>query len=557
MLIQVLFYDFVKQNYIIVISFILIIAIIYPIQSVGLSRVYGNLFDIIHKNTKLESIFDIKNIFKNNVPGLMVLICLIYIIIGILFLSKHYLESLIIPSYFKYLRELFFNNFIKKYSNDFKDVKIGEILSKLFELNSAILSLFQNTCNYLLSTSFGLISICIYYFILDWKIGLIYLFSVIVVLFLYYLNAHKQVNNSVKKFNILYKNNENLTDRLSNLMNIYINNEQNNEIIKFVKDENILRRQYIKNYWVEKTNITIADFIIILSVILLLFISYYGLKNKNLSTVAFISIIITLGSSTNYLFEINSELSNIIYYTGIVKSNETLLNEILTLKKRDIIDKHLKSGKIEFKNVSFSYNNKKYIFKNFNYTINDKQKVAVMGQSGSGKTTIMKLLIDLHDIQEGEILVDNINIKKLDTSYLRSKIVYINQRTTLFNKTVLSNMLYGTNKNEQNVIDILNKYDLMIVFNKLHNSIHTNSGVNGNNLSLGMQKVTMIIRGVLKDGYIYAFDEPLTSLDAETRKKVIKLLMSELKNKTLIVITHDKEILPYMNKTLKMHELKN
>ena len=81
------------------------------------------------------------------------------------------------------------------------------------------------------------------------------------VIFLYYLNAHKQVNNSVKKFNILYKNNENLTDRLSNLMNIYINNEQNNEIIKFVKDENILKRQYIKNYWVEKTNITIADFI--------------------------------------------------------------------------------------------------------------------------------------------------------------------------------------------------------------------------------------------------------------------------------------------------------
>ena len=132
------------------------------------------------------------------------------------------------------------------------------------------------------------------------------------VIFLYYLNAHKQVNNSVKKFNILYKNNENLTDRLSNLMNIYINNEQNNEIIKFVKDENILKRQYIKNYWVEKTNITIADFIIIFSVIFLLFISYYGLKNKNLSTVAFISIIITLGSSTNYLFEINSELSNII-----------------------------------------------------------------------------------------------------------------------------------------------------------------------------------------------------------------------------------------------------
>ena len=557
MLIKILFFDYVKQNYIQIISFILVIAIIYPIQSVGLSRVYGNLFDIIHKNTKLESIFDIKNVFKNNVPGLMILISLIYIFIGILYLSKHYLESLIIPSYFKYLRELFFNNFIKKYSNNFKDVKIGEILSKLFELNTAILSLFQNTCNYLLSTSFGLISISIYYFILDWKIGLIYLISVIMVIFLYYLNAHKQVNNSVKKFNILYKNNENLTDRLSNLMNIYINNEQNNEIIKFVKDENILKRQYIKNYWVEKTNITIADFIIIFIFIFLLFISYYGLKNKNLSTVAFISIIITLGSSTNYLFEINSELSNIIYYTGIIKSNETLLDEILTTKKRNIIDKNLNSGKIEFKNVSFGYEKNKYIFKNFNYTINNKEKVAIMGQSGSGKTTIMKLLIDLHEINEGKILVDNIDIKQIDTSYLRSKIVYINQRTTLFNRSILSNMLYGTNKDKQNAIDLLNKYDLMMVYNKLPNSINTNSGVNGNNLSLGMQKVTMIIRGVLKDGLIYAFDEPLTSLDGETRKKIIKLLMGELKNKTLIIITHDKEILPYMNKTLKMHELKN
>jgi ABC-type multidrug transport system fused ATPase/permease subunit len=340
-------------------------------------------------------------------------------------------------------------------------------------------------------------------------------------------------------------------------MNIYINNEQDNEINKFVKDETKLKRQFIYNYWVEKTNVSTTDLIITITLITILIISYYSYKNKKISIVSFISIIVTLGSSLEYLYGLNGEMSTIIYQLGIIKSNEKLLNDIINLKKRNIIDVKLKSGKIEFKNVSFGYQKNKYIFKNFNYTINDKQKVAVIGQSGSGKTTIMKLLIDLHDIQEGEILVDNINIKKIDTSYLRSKIVYINQRTTLFNRSILSNMLYGTNKNEKNVIDILNKYDLMIVFNKLPNSIHTNAGVNGNNLSLGMQKVTMIIRGVLKDGLIYAFDEPLTSLDAETRKKVIKLLIGELNNKTLIVITHDKEILPHMDKTLKMNELKN
>lgn len=557
MLIQVLFYDFVKQNYVIVISFILIIAFIYPIQSVGLSRVYGKLFDIINKNTKLESFFDLKNLMKQNVPGLMFLIAIIYIFLGILYLTKNYLESLVIPNYFKYLRELFFNNFIKKYSNDFKDVKIGEILSKIFELNMSIIYLFQNVCNYLVATSIGLISVCIYYFILDWKVGLIYFISVTTILYLYYFNSNKQISNSIKKINILYDNNEKLTDRLSNLMNIYINNEQNNEINKFVKDEIKLKRQFIYNFWVEKTNVSTTDLIITLTLITILIISYYSYKNKKISNVSFISIIVTLGSSLEYLYGLNGEMSTIIYQMGIIKSNEKLLNDIINLKKRDIINVKLKSGKIQFKNVYFSYEKNKYIFKNFNYTINDKQKVAILGQSGSGKTTIMKLLIDLHEIQKGEILVDNINIKKIDTSYLRSKIVYINQRTTLFNRSILSNMLYGTNKNEQNVIDILNKYDLMIVFNKLPNSIHTNAGVNGNNLSLGMQKVTMIIRGVLKDGLIYAFDEPLTSLDAETRKKVIKLLMGELNNKTLIVITHDKEILPHMDKTLKMNELKN
>ena len=95
----------------------------------------------------------------------------------------------------------------------------------------------------------------------------------------------------------------------------------------------------------------------------------------------------------------------------------------------------------------------------------------------------------------------------------------------------------------------------MTVFNKLPNGIYTKAGVNGNNLSMGMQKVTMIVRGILKEGLIYAFDEPLTSLDSKTRKKIIKMLMEELKDKTLIIITHDKEILPYMDKTLKMSNI--
>tara|TARA_Y200000002_G_scaffold382637_1_gene400436 strand:- start:222 stop:1895 length:1674 start_codon:yes stop_codon:yes gene_type:complete len=557
MLFNVLFIKHLKNNYVQILFFALIIGIIYPLQSVGLSRLYGNLFDIIHKKDTTTDFFDLKNIFKLNVPGLMLIISIIYIILGILYLTKNYLESLVIPNYFKYLRKLFFENFIKKYSNDFKDVKVGETLSKLFELNMSVIYLFQYMCNYFIATFIGLLSITIYFFILNWKIGAIFLFSIIAIISIYIYNFNGQIKNSMKKFSILYENNEKLTDRLTNLLNIYINNEQDNEINKFIKSENNLRRYYIKNFWFEKTNISTSDFIIVCSAILILVISYYSHKNKNISTVSFISIIVTLGTGLDYLFSLNNEVSNAIYQMGIIKSNETLLNEILNLEERNIINKKLSSGKIEFKNVSFGYENKKKILNKFNYVIKNKDKLAVIGQSGSGKTTIMKLLIDLHDVDDGEILVDNISIKKIDTTYLRTNIIYINQRTVLFNRTILDNMVYGTNKNKHQVINLLNKYDLMVIFNKLPNSIYTNAGVNGNNLSLGMQKITMIIRGVLKDGLIYAFDEPLTSLDSKSRKKVINMLMEELKDKTLIVITHDKEILPYMNRILKMHEIKN
>jgi len=557
LIIQKLFIDYLKKNYIHIISFIIIISLINPLQSVILSRLYGYLFSMIKNSNKLPSFFDLKNILKQNAAGIIMLICLVYIILFFLYMSKNYLETLIVPNYFKFLRTLFFNNFIKKYSNDYKDVKIGEVLSKLFELNMSVIYLFQYVCNYFLSTFIGLFVIGIYYLYLDWKIGIIFILSIGIILTNYYINSKYQLINSVKKFDILYDNNEKLTDRLSNLLNIYINNEQDNEINKFIKSEFTFRRQYIYNYWIEKKMVSSTDCIIVITAIIILILSYYLYKNKKINTVGFISIIVTLGTALEYLFALNSEISNCFYQLGIIKSNQKLLNEIIYLKKRKIIDIKLENGNIEFRNVTFSYDNNKNILHKFNYKIKNGEKVAIIGQSGSGKTTIMKLLIHLHDLKNGKILIDNFDISNINTEYLRSKIIYINQKTVLFNRSILDNMIYGTQKNKHDVIDLLNKYDLMILFNKLPNSIYSQAGVNGNNLSLGMQKIAMIIRGVLKDGLIYAFDEPLTSLDGKTRKKVIKMLMEELKNKTLIIITHDKEIIPYMNKTLKMHELKN
>jgi len=181
-----------------------------------------------------------------------------------------------------------------------------------------------------------------------------------------------------------------------------------------------------------------------------------------------------------------------------------------------------------------------------------------MGSSGSGKTTLMKMLVQIHRPNNGKITIDNVNILESDVAYLRENVTYVNQRTLLFNKPVIDNILYGNHdiKKEQ-VEKLMKKYDLNSVYSKLNEGIKTSAGVNGNNLSLGMQKVTILLRGILKKGKIIIFDEPLAGLDGTTRGKVMKMINEECRNKTTIVITHDKEILPYMDTIINLNKYKH
>ena len=167
----------------------------------------------------------------------------------------------------------------------------------------------------------------------------------------------------------------------------------------------------------------------------------------------------------------------------------------------------------------------------------------------------MKLLLGMHEINDGRITIDGYDIRRINVVHLRDEVNYINQRTTLFNDTVLNNIKYGNKKSDQEVIDVINQYKLMSIYQNLPDGLYTIAGVNGTNLSLGMQKVTMLLRGLLKQGKIVILDEPLAGLDAETRKRVLEMIQSLCKNKTLIVITHDPEIIPYMDNVYDMNEI--
>jgi ABC-type multidrug transport system fused ATPase/permease subunit len=200
-----------------------------------------------------------------------------------------------------------------------------------------------------------------------------------------------------------------------------------------------------------------------------------------------------------------------------------------------------------------------YVFKNLNLEIGSKSKIAIVARSGSGKSTLMKLLLGFYVPEQGRVLLDGEDIKNIDPIPVRKKINYINQRTLLIKDTVMNNIKYGNNKTDQEVIDILNKYNLLKIFNpdqnKPESCLQNIVEKNGINISMGMQKVIFLVRGILRDGEVYIFDEPLTSIDSKTRASVLQMIGDKTQDKTLIIITHDMEVSKIVDKVINIDDI--
>ena len=197
------------------------------------------------------------------------------------------------------------------------------------------------------------------------------------------------------------------------------------------------------------------------------------------------------------------------------------------------------NDKIELKNISFSYDGTHQVLKNINITIPKGKTIALVGQSGSGKSTLVDLLPRYHDIQEGEILIDGINIKELRIANLRSLIGNVNQEAILFNDSFFNNIAFGVeNATLEQVIaaaKIANAHDFIMETEKGYD---TNIGDRGGKLSGGQRQRVSIARAILKNPPILILDEATSALDTESERLVQEALERLMKTRTTIAIAH-------------------
>lgn len=213
------------------------------------------------------------------------------------------------------------------------------------------------------------------------------------------------------------------------------------------------------------------------------------------------------------------------------------------------------NDKIEFENISFSYDGKREVLKSVNVTIPKGKTVALVGQSGSGKSTLVDLLPRYHDVQEGDIKIDGTSIKDVRISDLRSLIGNVNQEAILFNDTFFNNIAFGVeNATMEQVVEaakIANAHDFIMEKEEGYN---TNIGDRGSKLSGGQRQRISIARAILKNPPILILDEATSALDTESERMVQDALEKLMKNRTTIAIAHRLSTIRNADEICVLHE---
>ena len=347
--------------------------------------------------------------------------------------------------------------------------------------------------------------------------------------------AFNEVRNEVANLNSFVQ------ERISGIKEIQVFNRENIERENFVKINTKHKNAWLKTVWYNSIFFPIAEISTSITIGLLV---WYGGGLVGLSQTS-----VTLG--TIFLF---IQLSQMLFrplrqiadkfntlQMGMVAANRVF--KILDTSDF-IIDNGENNpkkieGKVSFKNIYFSYDSKNPVFKNFSLDINSGEKVAIVGSTGSGKTTIINLLLRFYDIDNGDILIDKRNIKEMSIEFLRSQISLVTQNIFLFADSIYNNIvLHNKNITKEEVIVAAKKIGIHNFIMKLPGGYDYNVKERGVMLSEGQKQLISFLRAYVSNPSILILDEATSSIDSKTEKLIQYATAKIIENKTSIIIAH-------------------
>ena len=439
----------------------------------------------------------------------------------------------------KDFRNDIYNKIVKLSMSYYSEKKKGDIVARIssdvLEIDNSFLSVFELIIKEPLMILFTLISM---YLISPELTGFVLIFIPLSAFFI------SIVGKSLKRKSLKVQKEQGLfislvDETLNGLKIVKIFNAENAFSKKF--SESTKRLYKFSNSVINRKNLAspLSEFLGICSITAIL---WYGgmmvLKENSLDASTFL---VYLGLAYNILTPAKA-LSKASYKVrkayGAAERVFQIIDDKRYLKSSNDIYLDNFNSSIDFENVSFAYENEEVI-KNLSFKIRKGETIALVGQSGSGKSTIANLISRFYDISDGKIKVDGKNIKEINLTSLRKLIGLVTQDSILFNDSIKNNLLIGNESaNDEDIIEALKIANAWEFVKDLPNTIDANIGDSGNKLSGGQKQRISIARAVLKNPPIMLLDEATSALDSESEHLVQIALDNVMKNKTSLVIAH-------------------
>lgn len=434
------------------------------------------------------------------------------------------------------LRIDMFAKLLKLPKSYFDKHSTGQTLSKLtFDVGQIAASASTIWLDFVKSSIMSIILVG-YLFYKNWQLSL----TLIILLPLIFLavkvssgrirKSSKKVQESMAKMTHL------LDENISGNSLVKIYQAQNQEANKFNNLVKIIRQQCYKVDITSSLNGSFVKVLIGLALAVVVYSSSILLDMSAGEFLSFFTAMAMLIKPAKNLVSINTLLQTSI------AAGESVFGLIDEPEEHNEGKKQLQNvqGAIEFKDISFSYQNDSLILENINLSIQPGETVALVGSTGSGKTTIIQLLARFYSPDSGSISINGVNIDKFEVDSLRSQIAFVDQNVRLFNDTVKGNIALGqvdtmSDVQIQNSAKVANAYEFI---QQLKEEFDTQIGEDGTKLSGGQRQRLAIARAIAKDSPILILDEATSALDSATEKQVQAAIDEMQKNRTTIIIAH-------------------
>lgn len=444
-----------------------------------------------------------------------------------------------------------------KHSYDFFNNNFsGALVKKINRVAAAFEDIIDNFTFAFLPLTIRIVFAVSVMFSLSIWLGVVSLIWVLIFLtFNYYFSVYKLKKFDLQKAEADTKITAGLSDTIINSINIKLFASQNHELQEFKKLTNDWR-QKTKTSWFVNNHVDSFQHFLMLILEFGIFIIAISMWQRNLLTVGdFVLIQSYIFSLFMHIWDFGRTLRKTYERFADAEEMVVVLNTPIDVKdKKDAGKIEVNFGKVEFKNVSFSYSSDDVI-KNLSFRIKPSEKIALIGSSGGGKSTIVKLILRLFDIDKGAILIDGQDISEVTQDSLREQVALVPQDPILFHRTLMENIRYGRrDASDKEVFAAAKLAHCHEFISSFKHGYQTFVGERGVKLSGGERQRVAIARAILSNAKILILDEATSSLDSESERLIQDALKNLMKNKTTLVIAHRLSTIVQMDRILVLKE---